>query len=43
VQQRADERAAANLKQLVETMKEQPEPPAPVRRTRTPIKAKATS
>jgi hypothetical protein len=43
VQQRADERAAAQLTQLVATIKEQQETSAATRRSRTPLKAKGDS
>ena len=44
VQQRADERAAAQLTQLVETIKEQQEQTAPARSSRSrQVRAKATS
>ena len=44
VQQRADERAAAQLTQLVATIKEQQEQPVPARSSRSrQVRAKATS
>ena len=42
VQQRSDERAAAQLRQLVETMKEQQEHETPATRRSRTLKAKAT-